>query len=124
MTVNGWISVDPLTLETSFPDVYAIGDVAAVGTPPAGTFAEGHAAVVAERRGALIRGTTPSAEYRGRGVCYIELGHDQVATVDITFFADQRTGELKGPSKELVADKVEFGSSRIKRWFDREWTAT
>jgi sulfide:quinone oxidoreductase len=124
MTVNGWIPVDPLTLETAFADVYAIGDVAAVGTPRAGTFAEGHAAVVAERLGALIRGTTPSAEYRGRGVCYLEMGRDQIATVDITFFADQRTGELRGPSEEFVAHKAEFGSSRIKRWFDREWTAT
>lgn len=124
LTVNGWIPVDPLTLETSFPDVYAIGDVAAVGTPRAGTFAEGHAAVVAERLGALIRGTAPSAQYGGRGVCYIEFGRDQIATVDITFFGDQRTGELSGPSAEFVAHKVEFGSSRIKRWFDREWTAT
>ena len=123
MTVDGWIPVDPLTLETSFPDVYAIGDVAAVGTPRAGTFAEGHAAVVAERLGALIRGAMPSAEYRGRGVCYIEFGHDQIATVDITFFGGQRTGELRGPSEEFVAHKAEFGSSRIKRWFDREWTA-
>lgn len=124
MTSNGWIPVDPLTLETSHPDVYAIGDVAAVGTPRAGTFAEGHAAVVAERLGALIRRATPSAEYQGRGVCYLEMGRGAIAAVDIRFFADQRTGELRGPSEEFVAHKAEFGSSRIKRWFDREWTAT
>lgn len=124
MTVDGWIPVDPLTLETSYPDVYAIGDVAAVGTPRAGTFAEGHAAVVAERLAALIRGATPSAEYRGRGVCYLEMGRGQIATVDITFFADQRSGELRGPSQEFAAHKAEFGTSRIRRWFDREWTAT
>ena len=33
MTVDGWIPVDPLTLETQYPDVFAIGDVASVGTP-------------------------------------------------------------------------------------------
>ncbi|MGH2920104.1 MAG: hypothetical protein ACRDLS_16110 [Solirubrobacteraceae bacterium] len=44
MTVDGWIPVDPLTLETAFPGVYAVADVAAVGTPRAGTFAQGHAA--------------------------------------------------------------------------------
>ena len=48
MTVDGWIPVDPLTLETQFPGVYAIGDVASVGTPKAGVFAEGQAAVVAD----------------------------------------------------------------------------
>jgi sulfide:quinone oxidoreductase len=124
MTVNGWIPVDPLTLETSFPGVFAIGDVAAVGTPRAGVFAEGHALVAAERIAALIRGTTSSAQYGGRGICYLEFGADQVALVDVTFFGDQRVGELVGPSEALAVDKAEFGSSRIKRWFGREWTAT
>ncbi|HEY6399004.1 MAG TPA: FAD-dependent oxidoreductase [Solirubrobacteraceae bacterium] len=124
MTVDGWISVDPLTLETSFPDVWAIGDVAAVGTPRAGVFAEGHAAVAAERIAARIRGTTSSAQYGGRGICYLEFGHDQVALVDVTFFGDQRSGELIGPSEALAADKAEFGASRIKRWFGRAWTPT
>jgi sulfide:quinone oxidoreductase len=124
MTVNGWIPVDPLTLETSFPGVFAIGDVAAVGTPRAGVFAEGHAVVAADRIAAFIRGTTSSAQYGGRGICYLEFGADQVALVDVTFFGDQRVGELVGPSGALAADKAEFGSSRIKRWFGRDWTAT
>ena len=47
MTVDGWIPVNPMTLETSFPDVYAVGDVTSVGTPKAGVFAEGQATVVA-----------------------------------------------------------------------------
>jgi sulfide:quinone oxidoreductase len=124
MTVDGWIPVDPHTLETSFPGVYAVGDVAAVGTPRAGVFAEGHAAVAAARIAALIRGTTSSAEYGGRGICYLEFGGDEIALVDVTFFGEQRTGTLLGPSKELAAHKLEFGSSRIKRWFGRDWKAT
>ncbi len=123
MTVDGWIPVDPLTLETSFPDVFALGDVAAVGTPRAGVFAEGQAAVAAERIAGRIRGEESSAEYGGRGVCYLEFGGDQVAKVDVTFFGDKRAGELIGPSEALAADKVQFGASRIKRWFGREWTA-
>ena len=47
MTEDGWIPVDPLTLETRFPDVYAVGDVTSVGTPKAGVFAEGQATVAA-----------------------------------------------------------------------------
>ena len=35
LAVDGWIPVDPLTLETAFPDVYAVGDVTSVGTPKA-----------------------------------------------------------------------------------------
>jgi sulfide:quinone oxidoreductase len=124
MTENGWIAVNPLTLETSFERVYAIGDVAAVGTPRAGVFAEGHAAVAAQRIAAEINGTSSSAEYGGRGICYLEFGRNQIATVDVTFFGEKRTGSLVGPSEELMADKAEFGSSRAKRWFGREWVAT
>ncbi|HEY6526081.1 MAG TPA: FAD/NAD(P)-binding oxidoreductase [Solirubrobacteraceae bacterium] len=121
LTTDGWIGVDAQTFETSFPGVYALGDVAAVGTPRAGVFAEGHAAIAAEHIAARIRGTTSSAQYGGRGICYLEFGADQVALVDVTFFGDQRSGELIGPSAALAADKAEFGSSRIKRWFGRDW---
>ncbi len=124
LTKDGWIPVDPLTLETVYPGVYAMGDVAAVGTPRAGVFAEGQAVVAAQHIAARIRGTTSSAQYGGQGVCYLEFGGDQVAMVDITFFGEQRTGKLVGPSSALVADKADFGSSRIKRWFGREWRAT
>jgi sulfide:quinone oxidoreductase len=122
MTVDGWIPVDSRTLETRFPGVYAIGDVAAVGTPRAGVFAEGHAAVAAERIAASIRGQTSSAEYGGRGICYMEFGHGLVATVDVTFLGDQRTGSMSGPSEAFAADKVRFGTTRVRRWFDRDWS--
>jgi sulfide:quinone oxidoreductase len=118
LAVDGWIPVDPLTLETAFPGVYAVGDVTSVGTPKAGVFAEGQAAVVARRILAGLRGVDPVDTYDGRGICYMEVGHDQVAKVDVTFVTGQRpTGGLEGPDVALVADKVVFGSSRIGRWF-------
>jgi sulfide:quinone oxidoreductase len=118
MTEDGWIPVDPLTLETRFPGVYAVGDVTSVGTPKAGVFAEGQAAVVAERIIAAIRQDAGSATYGGRGMCYLEFGDNQVAKVDVTFLSGQApTGGLDGPSPAYVADKVEFGRSRIGRWF-------
>lgn len=118
MTVDGWIPVNSLTLETNFRGVYAVGDVASVGTPKAGVFAEGQAAVVAAEIIATIRGSSTPVTYDGHGVCYLEFGHDSVAKVDVTFLSGQRpTGDLEGPSPELVADKSEFGSSRIARWF-------
>jgi len=123
LTVDGWIPVDPLTLETSAPDVYAVGDVTSVGTPKAGVFAEGQAAVVADRIAARIRGDAESAEYDGRGICYLEFGDHQVAKVDVTFASGQTPhGKLEGPSAVLAADKVEFGTSRVRRWFGREWS--
>ena len=124
MAVGGWIPVNPLTLETSFEGVYAVGDVAAVGTPRAGVFAEGQAAVAAAHIAATIKGASSDAAYGGRGICYLEMGDGEVALVDVTFFGDKRVGNLVGPSAAYMADKAEFGSSRIKRWFGRDWPAS
>jgi sulfide:quinone oxidoreductase len=122
MTIDGWIPVDPLTLETEFPGVYAIGDVASVGTPKAGVFAEGQAGVVADAISARIRGTTVSARYDGHGMCYLEFGHDRVGRVEVTFVSGERpVGGFEEPSRALALDKIEFGSSRIQRWFGRDW---
>jgi len=122
MTVDGWIPVDPMTLETSFPDVYAVGDVTSVGTPKAGVFSEGQASVVAAHLVARARGSTDSLTYGGRGTCYLEFGHHQVGRVTVTFMSGQPpVGELEGPSELIAADKVEFGTSRVQRWFDRAW---
>jgi sulfide:quinone oxidoreductase len=97
MAPDGWIPVNPLTLETSYEGVYAVGDVAAVGTPRAGVFAEGQAAVAAQHIAATIRGDISDAEYGGRGVCYLEMGDGEIALVDVTFFGDKRVGQLVGP---------------------------
>src|SRR5271154_5078488 len=46
MTEDGYVPVDSATLQTRFPDVYAVGDVATAGVPKAGVFAEGAARIV------------------------------------------------------------------------------
>ena len=118
LAVDGWVPVDPLTLETAYADVYAVGDVTSVGTPKAGVFSEGQAGVVADRILARIGETEQTSTYDGHGMCYLELGEGTVAKVDVTFRAGERpVGDLVGPSRELYADKVEFGTSRIARWF-------
>jgi sulfide:quinone oxidoreductase len=122
LSVDGWIPVDPRTLETSFPDVYAVGDVTSVGTPKAGVFSEGQAVVVADQIAARIREGSDVLAYDGQGTCYLEFGHDMVARVSVTFLSGQAPqGELEGPSKAIAADKVEFGTDRIRRWFGRDW---
>jgi len=123
MTEDGWIPVDSLTLETRFPGVYAVGDVTSVGTPKAGVFSEGQAGVVADRIVAQIRGED-GPTYGGVGVCYVEFGGDQVAGVQVTFLQGQAPfGTYDPPSAALAALKGEFGTSRIQRWFGREWSA-
>lgn len=124
LCVDGWIPVDPYTLETRFDGVYAIGDVTSVGTPKAGVFTEGQAVVVGRRIIDTIRGREPEARYDGAAACYVEFGEDEVARVDIVFAPGEHPhGTLTGPSPELVADKDAFGGVRIRRWFGREWRA-
>jgi sulfide:quinone oxidoreductase len=125
MTEDGWIPVDPLTLETRYPDVYAVGDVTSVGTPKAGVFAEGQAVVVAEAIIARARSAETSTVYDGHGICYMEFGHNQIGMVDVFFQAGVTPhGDLIGPSTELMAEKSYFGASRVARWFHRTWAST
>jgi sulfide:quinone oxidoreductase len=123
LTVDGWVPVNPLTLETPVPDIYAVGDVTSVGTPKAGVFAEGQASVVADQIIARLRGgATSTATYDGHGTCYLEFGQDRVARVSVTFLSGQApAGELEGPSLAIAEDKVAFGVTRVQRWFGREW---
>jgi sulfide:quinone oxidoreductase len=118
MTTDGYIPVDSATLETRFPDVYAVGDVTTVGAPKAGVFAEGAARVVAASLIARIGGGARPGPYGGRGSCYIEFGAGRVGRVDVDFLSGPKpTGAFQPPSAELAAEKERFGSSRRARWF-------
>jgi len=118
MTEEGWIPVDSKTLKTRFPGVYAVGDVASVGTPLAGVFSEGAAKVVAAELIANVKGGEQPLPYSGRGSCYAEFGQGKVGRIDVDFLSGpEPTGSFEGPSDALMIDKQSFGSSRRKRWF-------
>ncbi len=120
MTEDGYIPVNPRTLETRFPGVYAVGDVATIGVPKAGVFAEGAARVVAAALIATLRGAGEPDPYDGLGSCYIEFGAGRVGRVDVDFLSGPKpTGTYHEPSVALVSEKQRFGSSRRARWFSR-----
>jgi sulfide:quinone oxidoreductase len=117
LAVDGYVPVDPATLATRIPGVYAVGDVATVGVPKAGVFAEGAAKVVAAEILAELQGGEVE-DYAGRGSCYIEFGAGRIGRVDVDFFGGPKpTGTFQAPSVELAAEKRDFGSSRRARWF-------
>jgi len=118
MTVDGWIPVNPKTLETRFPGVYAIGDVTSVGTPKAGVFSEGAARIVAARLIAELQGGELPQAYNGAGTCYVEFGEQRVGRIDVNFLSGPSpTGSFTEPTPALVGEKQDFGSSRQVRWF-------
>jgi len=117
---DGYVPVDPKTLETRFPGVYAVGDVATIGVPKAGVFAEGAARVVGASLIAGLRRAEQPGAYDGLGSCYIEFGAGRVGRVDVDFLSGPKpTGTFHEPSDALVAEKRHFGSSRRARWFSR-----
>jgi sulfide:quinone oxidoreductase len=118
LTEDGYVPVSSQTLETRFPAVYAVGDVATVGVPKAGVFAEGAARVVAESLLATLRGSEQPGVYGGKGSCYIEFGAGRIGRVDVDFLSGPKpTGVFREPSIALVDEKREFGSTRRARWF-------
>jgi sulfide:quinone oxidoreductase len=121
MTEDGWVPVNPRTLETKFAGVYAVGDLAATGAPKAGVFAEGAAKAVAQNLSALINGQQPTAQNPGYGTCYVEFGANQIGRVDVDFFGGPKpTGTFHEPSVAMRDDKHAFGAMRRARWFGRE----
>ena len=117
LTENGWVKVDPLTLATPFPGVYALGDCAETGIPKAGAFAESAARAVADEIAASIQGGG-ARPYDGVGLCFVEMGEGEVGRVDVYFRAEGGPkAPLLGPSAEYAAEKAEFAAIRRARWF-------
>jgi sulfide:quinone oxidoreductase len=118
MAEDGFVPVNPRTLETRFPNVYACGDIANTGTPKAGVFAEGAAQAVASALVARIRGEGEATLYAGAGTCYIEFGGGRVGRVDVDFFSGPKpTGTYHEPDVASRVHKEQFGASRTARWF-------
>jgi sulfide:quinone oxidoreductase len=120
LAVDGWVPVDQTNLRTTFPHVYALGDVCTGPrtVPKAGIFAEAAALVVADDITAEISGEDPPAPYEGSGVCYAEFGGGLVGKVDVNFLrGESPAAERHDPSREYAAEKAQFGATRRARWF-------
>jgi sulfide:quinone oxidoreductase len=118
---DGWVAVDHTTFATRFENVYAIGDVTSAPVPRVGAIAEGEARTLAEVLIHQIRGGTPPEPYRGLATCYIEFGGSKVARFDANFLSGPTPyGSFTEASEAMLANKVEFGASRRRRWFGIE----
>ena len=118
LTENGWVPVDPFTLQTRFSGVYAVGDLANTGVPKAGVYAEGAARTVAANIISRLRRQAETARNPGAGSCYIEFGANRIGRVDVDFLSGPKPfGTFHGASEALRVDKEHFGASRRARWF-------
>jgi sulfide:quinone oxidoreductase len=119
-----WVPVNPRTLQTSFPGVYAIGDVAEVlmangkPLPKAGVFAEAEGEVVAQHIAANSVGETSEAAFAGDGGCFLEVGGGQALMVEGGFMAEPFPQvRLTEPSADYLQQKADFEAKRLQEWF-------
>lgn len=116
---SGWVSVDRFTMQTRWPNVYAIGDVVSIPLalgkplPKAGVFAHREAEVVAENISSAIAGKSDSARFDGHGECFIEVGGGRAGFGGGDFYAEPKPAvALREPSRRWHWGKV---------WFEKSW---
>jgi sulfide:quinone oxidoreductase len=121
---DGWVPVDRHTLETSFPGVFAIGDVTTIPLllgkplPKAGVFADGQARVVAQNIAHALEGRGHPARFDGHGACFIETGDGKAGFGSGDFYAEPTPRiRLSGPGRLRHLAKVLFEKRWLGRWF-------
>lgn len=111
---SGWIAVDRETLETKFPGVYAIGDVAGITLtsigkplPKAGVLAHHEAEVVAANIARDITGRGAPRRFAGDGACFVETGDGRAGFGSGNFYAEPAPRiRLRQPGRLLYWGKV------------------
>ncbi|MHB8459052.1 MAG: NAD(P)/FAD-dependent oxidoreductase [Candidatus Limnocylindrales bacterium] len=123
---TGWIPVDRETLETSAPNVFAIGDVTAITLangkllPKDGVFAHAEAEVAAAQIGSRIEGG-PAGRFDGHGYSWVELGAGVAGFAAGDFFADPEPAvALRRPGRTWHAGKVLFERYWLSRGLEHE----
>lgn len=120
---SGWISVDPGTMETEDPRVFALGDVTAIPLPDglmlpkAGVFAHRQAEVVADRIAGLVRGARPERRFTGEGTCLLETGDGRAGVASGNFYAHPRAVQMRGPARWYRFQKLLFEKWWLYRWY-------
>jgi len=123
---GGWVEVNPRSLETSYDDVYAIGDLTSIPLangkrlPKAGLFAEAQGEVVAKLIAARFDSREGAAKFEGIGACFLEIGNGEAVLVEGDFFAKPTPRvSLTEASSAYVDQKLSSESERLLKWFGR-----
>jgi sulfide:quinone oxidoreductase len=123
---GGWVEVNPRSLETSFDDVYAIGDLTTIPLangkrlPKAGVFAEAQGEVVAKSIAAGFNNSESAARFEGLGACFLEIGNGEALMVEGDFLAEPAPRvSLTEASAAYADEKLSFESERLLKWFGK-----
>jgi len=115
LSESGWVGVNPKTLETKFPRVFALGDAvniklpSGLPLPKAGVFAHGEAEIVAKNIVAQVNEEEPRHEFEGKGSCFLEIGYGKAAYAKGNFYQEPEAQvKMKGPGRIWHWGKVLF----------------
>lgn len=121
---SGWIPVDRHTLQTSFDNVFAIGDITSVPLkmgrplPKAGVFAHAQAEVIANNIANAWTGKGASRKFTGQGMCFIETGDARAGIGKGNFYAEPTPEmDMRSPSLFWHAGKILYEKYWLYRHF-------
>lgn len=121
---SGWVPVDRNSMETKFPNVYAIGDVTGIPLslglplPKAGVFAHHQGEAVAQTIAALVSGKGEPGRFQGDGECFVEVGGGKAGFGRGKFYDEPRpTMKFHLPTRYWHAGKVVVEKEWFRRWF-------
>lgn len=116
----GCIKVDPHTMETSYRNVFAIGDVTDIyldlgdALPKTGAFAQRQAKIVAHNIAQrLYHSKDPIMSYNGEGQLYIETGGGKAGTAEGNFYSF--------PFPDVKVKKPDLIGRWSKVWWEKYW---
>lgn len=121
---SGWIEADRNTMETAFPNVYAIGDITYIPLemgkplPKAGVFAHYQAEVVAHNIEKRIEGKKADKTFEGQGQCFLELGGGKAGYAGGNFYGSPLPiVKMKSPGYKWHWAKVMFEKYWLFKYF-------
>jgi len=91
----GFIPTDEHTLQSrAAPEVFALGDAAAVPTSKAGSVTHFEGEVLVENVRRFLAGLTPDASYDGHANCFIETGFSKAMLIDFNYDTEPLPGRF------------------------------
>lgn len=112
---KGWIPADPYTLQhPAFPNVYALGDVAALPTAKTGAAIRKQAPVVVDHLLAAINGRKTDSKYNGYSSCPLVTGYGKM------LLAEFKYGNVRD-SDPLISKFVDTTKEQWTMWLLKKY---
>jgi sulfide:quinone oxidoreductase len=109
-----FVPVNKNTLQhEQYPNIFAIGDAAALPTSKAGSVAHFAADILFENITAIINGKEPKAFFDGHANCFIETGYGKATLLDFNYETEPLPGVF--PLPKIGPFKL-LGISRFNHW--------